>query len=100
MARSSSQSATSLSQMHERITQVLGAPDVVETEAFRDTIVEPEASGAIGGGEDGGLVMGVGAASGMGVEELAPPGRVLSGNFGGLPSTDRQIVVDGCNVAW
>lgn len=27
-------------------------------------------------------------------------GRVLSGNFGGLPNKDVHIVVDGCNVAW
>jgi hypothetical protein len=27
-------------------------------------------------------------------------GRVLSGNFGGLPNKDAHIVVDGCNVAW
>jgi len=45
------------------------------------------ASGSMSGIGGGGLVLG-------------PSGKVLSGNFGGLPSTDRQIVIDGCNVAW
>ncbi len=27
-------------------------------------------------------------------------GKALRGNFGGLPSTEKQIVIDGCNVAW
>ena len=34
------------------------------------------------------------------LQRQASLGRVLSGNFGGLPATDRQIVIDGCNVAW
>jgi hypothetical protein len=86
--------------MHAQLSQVLGAPAVggEEVEVMAEEEEETEVRTAI----DNNRVVGVagGGWGSGGVGEMVPPGRVLSGNFGGLPATDRQIVVDGCNVAW
>jgi hypothetical protein len=106
LPRNSSLPAADLSQMHARLSQVLGAPAVVVEEevlvAEAEEEEETEARTAIDDNRDVGVAGGgfIGEWGNGGVGEVLPPGRVLSGNFGGLPATDRQIVVDGCNVAW
>jgi len=57
-------------------------------------------AGGVRAGGGAGARAGIAVARWRGEAATVPVGRVLSGNFGGLPATDRQIVIDGCNVAW